>query len=145
MTTSAARNETTNPTVNIGASLGARIDLEADEQAEPARDRGEVKTEPPEPEKQDNPIRLAVPATGPRLFPRRPDPQAIHSHAVVEGAPPVLPPLGDIVHFDDVEAERRLLGVDRVRAVEFLDALREDVEQERELGLPADDDVPLEH
>jgi hypothetical protein len=61
---------------------------------------------------------------------------------VVEGPPPVLPPLAHVVDRDDVEAERRLLGVDRVRAVELLDALREDVEQQRELGLAADDDVP---
>ena len=43
---------------------------------------------------------------------------------------------------DDIEPERRLVGVDGVRAVELLDALREDVEQERELRLAADDDVP---
>jgi hypothetical protein len=59
----------------------------------------------------------------------------------VEGAPPVLPALGHVVHRDDVETERRLLGIDRVRAVELLDTLREDVEQQRELGLAADDDV----
>src|SRR5205814_5193948 len=39
-----------------------------------------------------------------------------------------------------VEAERWILGVDGVRAVELLDALGEDVEQQRELGLTADDD-----
>ena len=60
----------------------------------------------------------------------------------MEPAPPVLPALGDVVDRDDVEAERRLVGVDRVGAVELLDALREDVEQERELRLSADDDVP---
>jgi hypothetical protein len=60
---------------------------------------------------------------------------------VVERAPTVLPALGDVLHCDHVEAERRLVGVDGERAVEFLDTLREDVEQERELGLAADDDV----
>jgi hypothetical protein len=63
---------------------------------------------------------------------------------VVEGAPAVLPALGDVVQCDDVEAERRLVGVDGVGTVELLDALREDVEQKRELGLAADDDVTLE-
>jgi hypothetical protein len=63
---------------------------------------------------------------------------------VVERAPPVLPALGNVVHGDDVEAERRLVGVDDVRAVELLDTFREDVEQERELRLAADDDVALE-
>ena len=77
-----------------------------------------------------------------RLFPRRADPQTADGRAVMERAPPVLPALGDVVDRDDVEAERRFLGVDGVGAVELLDALREDVEQERELGLAADDDVP---
>jgi hypothetical protein len=63
---------------------------------------------------------------------------------VVERAPAVLPARGDVVHLDHVEAEWRLLGIDGEGAVELLDALREDVEQERELGLPADDDVTLE-
>jgi hypothetical protein len=79
---------------------------------------------------------------GGRLFPRRADPEAADPDAVVEGAPGVLPALGHIVHFDDVEADRRLVPVDRVRAVELLDALGEKVEQERELWLAADDDVP---
>jgi hypothetical protein len=60
---------------------------------------------------------------------------------MVEGAPSVLPALGHVIRRDDVEAERWLLGIDGVRAVELLDALREDVEQQRELGLAADDDV----
>ena len=76
-----------------------------------------------------------------RLLPRRPDPQTADADAVVEGAPAVLPALGHVVHLDDVEAERRLVRVDGVRAVELLDALGEDVEQERELRLSADDDV----
>jgi len=63
---------------------------------------------------------------------------------MVERAPPVLPPFLDVVDRDKVEAERRLLGVDGVRAVELLDALREDVEQERELGLATDDDKPFQ-
>jgi hypothetical protein len=60
---------------------------------------------------------------------------------VVERAPTVLPALGHVVDGDDVEAERRLLGVDGICAVELLDALGEDVEQQCELGLAADDDV----
>jgi hypothetical protein len=63
---------------------------------------------------------------------------------VVEFAPPVLPPTLDVVDRDDVEAERRLIRVDRVGAVQLLDALREDVEQQRELGLAADDYVALQ-
>jgi hypothetical protein len=59
---------------------------------------------------------------------------------VVELAPPVLPPFLDVVHRDDVEAKRRLLGVDGVGTVELLDTLREDVEQERELRLATDYD-----
>jgi hypothetical protein len=59
----------------------------------------------------------------------------------MERTPAVLPAVGHVVHLDDVEAERRLVGVDRVGAVELLDALGEDVEQERELRLAADDDV----
>jgi hypothetical protein len=43
----------------------------------------------------------------------------------MERAPPVLPALGHVVHRDDVEPERRILGVDGVRAVELLDALGE--------------------
>ncbi|MGH2977110.1 MAG: hypothetical protein ACRDKC_01885 [Gaiellaceae bacterium] len=62
----------------------------------------------------------------------------------MEGAPSVLPARGDVVHRDDVEPDRRLLGVHGERAVELLDALREDVEQKRELGLAADDDVALQ-
>ena len=62
----------------------------------------------------------------------------------MELAPAVLPALRDIGCVDDVEAERRLLGVDGERAVELFDALGEDVEQERELGLAADDDVPFQ-
>ena len=77
-----------------------------------------------------------------RLFPRRADPAAPDLDAVVEGTPAVLPARGYIVDRDDVETERRLVGVDRVRPVELLDALGEDVEQECELGLAADDDVP---
>jgi hypothetical protein len=76
-----------------------------------------------------------------RLLPRRPHPAAADPHAVVERPPAVLPALGDVVDGDDVEAEQRLLRVDGIRAVQFLDALREDVEQEGELGLAADDDI----
>jgi hypothetical protein len=63
---------------------------------------------------------------------------------VVESAPPVLPPFLDVGDRDKVEAQRRLLGVDGIRAVELLDALREDVDQKRELGLAADDNEPLQ-
>jgi hypothetical protein len=63
---------------------------------------------------------------------------------VVEGAPGVLPALGHLVGFDDVEAARRVVRVDRVGAVELLDSLREDVQEERELRLAADDDVALD-
>jgi hypothetical protein len=59
----------------------------------------------------------------------------------VKRAPAVLPALGDVVDRDDVEAERRLFGVDGVRAVELLDAFREDVKQQCELRLAPDDDV----
>jgi hypothetical protein len=47
---------------------------------------------------------------------------------VVEVAPGVLPAFCDIVDLDDVEAERRLVRVDGVGAVQLLDALGEDVE-----------------
>jgi hypothetical protein len=76
-----------------------------------------------------------------RLLPRGADPQAADLDPVVERTPPVFPALGHVVDRNDVEAERRLFGVDGVGAVELLDALREDVEQQRELGLAADDDV----
>jgi hypothetical protein len=63
---------------------------------------------------------------------------------MVKVAPAVRPGLVDLVRGDDVEAERRLVRVDRVGAVELLDALREDVEQQRELGLAPDDDEALQ-
>ena len=63
---------------------------------------------------------------------------------MVEAAPRVLPPVGDVVGLEDVEADRRLVGVDGERAVELLDALREEMEEQQELGLPADDDVALQ-
>src|SRR5262249_17530686 len=78
---------------------------------------------------------------GRRLFPRRADPGAADPASVGENAPPALPAGFDVVHRDDVEAERGLVGVDRVGAVELLDTFREDVEQERELRLAADDHV----
>jgi hypothetical protein len=61
---------------------------------------------------------------------------------VVEVPPRVRPALVHLVHLDDVEADRRLVGVDGVAPVELLDALGEDVKKQRELGLAADDDVP---
>jgi hypothetical protein len=60
---------------------------------------------------------------------------------MVERAPPVFPADGHVGNLDDVEPERGLVRIDGVRAVELLDALREDVEQQRKLGLAADDDV----
>jgi hypothetical protein len=78
------------------------------------------------------------------LLPRRPHPYGPDPNAVVERAPTVFPALRHVVDRHDVEAERRLVGVDTVGAVELLDALREDVQQESELRLAADDDVPLQ-
>jgi hypothetical protein len=63
---------------------------------------------------------------------------------VVELPPAVLPVVEDVGRVDDVEAEGRLVGVDRERAVELLDALREDVQEECKLRLSADDDVSLQ-
>jgi hypothetical protein len=63
---------------------------------------------------------------------------------VVERAPAVLPALDHLVDLDDVEAERWLVRVDGERSVELLDALREDVQEQDELRLPADDDVALQ-
>jgi inactivated superfamily I helicase len=82
---------------------------------------------------------------GGRLLPRRADPEAADYDAVVERAPVVLPALGDIVLGVDSEAlaERMrtpLVGVDREPFGELLHALREEVEQLRELGLAACDD-----
>jgi hypothetical protein len=79
-----------------------------------------------------------------RLLPGRPDPEATDPDAVVKATPRVLPALGDVLDLDDVEAERRLVRIDGERAVELLDALGEDVEEERELRLAADDDVSLQ-
>jgi hypothetical protein len=79
-----------------------------------------------------------------RLFPGRPDPAATDAEAVVEATPGVLPALDHVVRFDDVEADRRLVRIDGIRAVELLDSLGKDVQEERELRLAADDDVPLD-
>src|SRR5436190_10483888 len=79
-----------------------------------------------------------------RPLPRRPDPEAVDDDTVVEGAPGVLPAFAHGLGLHDVEPGGRLVGVDGVRAVQLLDALREDVQEERELGLAADDDVPLQ-
>jgi hypothetical protein len=62
----------------------------------------------------------------------------------MESAPGILPALLDVLGLEQVEAERRIVGIDRVRAVQLLDALGKDVQQERELGLAADYDVPLQ-
>src|SRR5207302_1177561 len=77
------------------------------------------------------------------VLPGRPDPEPSHDNAVMERAPLVLPALAHVLDLDDVEADRRLVGVHRERAVELLDALGEDVEEQRELRLAADDDVAL--
>jgi hypothetical protein len=61
---------------------------------------------------------------------------------VVKVAPRVRPALVHLVDRDDVEAERRLVSIDRVASVQLLDAFGKDVKQERELGLSAEDDVP---
>jgi hypothetical protein len=62
----------------------------------------------------------------------------------MEPTPSVLPAVVDVLDLDNVEAERRLLCVDGEGAVELLDAFRKDVQQEQELGLPADDDEALQ-
>jgi hypothetical protein len=63
----------------------------------------------------------------------------------VEAAPVVLPALGDAVVRADVEplaegSRARLVGVNRKAVAELLDALREDLQQLRELRLAAGDD-----
>jgi len=60
----------------------------------------------------------------------------------MELAPGILPAFGDFVRLDDVEADRRLFRVHGKGAVELLDALREDVQEKRELRLSPDNDVP---
>jgi hypothetical protein len=78
------------------------------------------------------------------LLPRRADPEAADSNAVMKAAPGVLPAVADVLDLDDVEPERWLVRVDGERSVELLDALREDVQEQDELRLPADDDVALQ-
>jgi hypothetical protein len=78
------------------------------------------------------------------FLPGRADPEAADPNAVMKATPGVLPAVGDVLDLDDIEAERWLLRVDGERSVELLDALREDVEQQDELRLPADDDVSLQ-
>ena len=63
---------------------------------------------------------------------------------MVEATPGILPALGDVLDLDDVEPERWLVRVDGERSVELLDPLREDVEEQDELRLSADDDVSLQ-
>jgi hypothetical protein len=46
----------------------------------------------------------------------------------MEAPPRVLPAVWDVLDLDDVEAERRRVGVDGEGAVELLDAFRKDVE-----------------
>jgi hypothetical protein len=63
---------------------------------------------------------------------------------VVERAPAVLPPIRHVVGLDDVEPEQRLVGIDGEGAVQLLDAVRKDVQEQGELRLAADDDIPLQ-
>jgi hypothetical protein len=79
-----------------------------------------------------------------RRLPRRPDPKPADDDAVVELAPCVLPSVAHRVDVDDVEADRTLVGVDGESTVELLDALREDVQEQSELGVAADDDVAVQ-
>ena len=81
---------------------------------------------------------------GRRLLPRWPDPERPTRTPWWNARQPSSQPSATSSTVDDVEAERRLVGVDGVRAVELLDALGEDVEQQRELRLAADDDVPVQ-
>src|SRR5581483_9470077 len=53
-------------------------------------------------------------------------------------------PLLYVACLDDVEPDRRLVGVDREGAAQFLDALREEMEEQGELGLASDDHVALQ-
>jgi hypothetical protein len=63
----------------------------------------------------------------------------------MEGTPVVLPAAGNRLRGDvEALAERELavaVGVDGETALDLLDALREEVEQQCELGLAACDDV----
>jgi hypothetical protein len=84
---------------------------------------------------------------GRRVFPRRPNPEAADDDTVMECPPGVLPALGDLLRGDleafsqPVLAQR--VGIDGEAAVDLLDALWEEIEQLRELGLAAgDDDAP---
>jgi hypothetical protein len=63
---------------------------------------------------------------------------------VVKRTPVVLPPGRHIVGRDHVEPKERLVGIDGEGAVQLLDAVREDVQEEGELRLAADDDVSLQ-
>jgi hypothetical protein len=62
----------------------------------------------------------------------------------MERPPCVLPAILHVLDLDHVEADGRLLGVDGEAAVQLLDARGEDVEEEGQLRLAADDDVPLQ-
>ena len=79
-----------------------------------------------------------------RVFPWWADPEATGLHAVVKRTPRILPPVRNVLCFDDVEADRRLFRVHSERAVELLDSVGEDMKEERELGLAADDDEALQ-
>src|SRR5438128_2758125 len=80
------------------------------------------------------------------LLPRWTDPEPAADDAVVEGAPRVLPALGDrLGHNAEARAKSALAGLVRVdgeAAGDLLDALREELEQECELRLAAGDDDP---
>jgi hypothetical protein len=82
---------------------------------------------------------------GGRFLPRRADPEASDDDTVMKAAPVVLPAVRDVVVGADVEAltQRactRLVDIDGEPVAELLDALREEVEQLRELALAAGDD-----
>jgi hypothetical protein len=63
---------------------------------------------------------------------------------VVERAPVVLPPVLHVLGRDHVEPKERLVGIDGERAVQLFDTVREDVQEQSELRLAADDDIPLQ-
>jgi hypothetical protein len=77
-------------------------------------------------------------------LPRRADPEPADDDAVVKLAPCILPSLSHLVDVDDVEAERTLVGIDGEGTVELLDALRKNVQEQRQLGLAADDHVAIQ-
>jgi hypothetical protein len=49
-----------------------------------------------------------------------------------------------VVGCDHVEPKERLVGINRERAVQLFDAAREDVQEQGELRLAANDDIALQ-